>query len=154
MQGYWRKTEDTQAVLRDGWLYTGDIVKRDEHGFFFFLDRKKDVIKPWGETVYPREVEDILYQHPAVREAVVVGAPDHHYGEAVKAFVVQKDESAVTERELIDHCRRSLARFKVPVAIEFRTELPRTIIGKVLRRALRDEANTVQAGMQWSRKAM
>ncbi|MEP7151142.1 MAG: long-chain fatty acid--CoA ligase [Nitrospira sp.] len=154
MQGYWRKEADTQAVLRDGWLYTGDIVRRDERGFFFFLDRKKDVIKPWGETVYPREVEEILFQHPAVHEAVVVGAPDRHYGEAVKAYVVQKSGCAVTEGELIEHCRQSLARFKVPVAIEFRSELPRTIIGKVLRRALRDEADLSVAGAQASRKAM
>ena len=154
MQGYWRKEAETQAVLRDGWLYTGDIVRRDERGFFFFLDRKKDVIKPWGETVYPREVEEILFQHPAVQEAVVVGAPDRHYGEAVKAYVVPKSGCAVTEVELIEHCRQSLARFKVPVAIEFRTELPRTIIGKVLRRALRDEAGLSVAGAQASRKAM
>ena len=154
MQGYWKKEADTQAVLRDGWLHTGDIVRRDEQGFFFFLDRKKDVIKPWGETVYPREVEEILFQHPAVREAVVVGAPDRHYGEAVKAFVVRKDGHAVTESELIDHCRQSLARFKVPAAIEFRTELPRTIIGKVLRRALRNEAKVALASVQASCKAM
>lgn len=154
MQGYWKKEADTQAVLRDGWLYTGDIVRRDERGFFFFLDRKKDVIKPWGETVYPREVEEILFQHPAVHEAVVVGAPDRHYGEAVKAYVVPKAGCDVTEGELIEHCRQSLARFKVPVAIEFRTELPRTIIGKVLRRALRDEADLSVAGAQASRKAM
>ena len=154
MQGYWKKEADTQAVLRDGWLYTGDIVKRDEQGFFFFLDRKKDVIKPWGETVYPREVEEILFQHSAVHEAVVVGAPDRHYGEAVKAYVVPKDGCSVTESELIEHCRKSLARFKVPVAIEFRTELPRTIIGKVLRRALRDEADVSVAGAQAPRRVM
>lgn len=154
MQGYWRKEADTQAVLRGGWLHTGDIVRRDEQGFFFFLDRMKDVIKPWGETVYPREVEDILLQHPAVREAVVVGIPDRHYGEAVKAFVVPGEGSVVTDRELMDHCRKSLARFKVPVAIEFRSELPRTIIGKVLRRALRDGAQTAAARGETSRKAV
>ena len=140
MQGYWNKEEETQTVLRDGWLYTGDMVRRDERGFFFFVDRKKDMIKPWGETVYPREVEDILFQHPAVNDAVVVGSPDRHYGEAVKAYVVTKDGWSVTERELIEHCGKSLARFKVPVAVEFRSELPRTFIGKVSRRALRDEA--------------
>ena len=139
MQGYWNKEEETQAVLQDGWLCTGDMVKRDERGFFFFVDRKKDVIKPWGETVYPREVEDVLFQHPAVSEAVVVGTPDRHYGEAVKAYVVTKNGSSVTERELISHCGKLLARFKVPVAIEFRSELPRTFIGKVSRRTLRDE---------------
>lgn len=140
MQGYWNNEEETQMVLRDGWLCTGDMVRRDERGFFFFVDRKKDVIKPWGETVYPREVEDILFQHPSVNDAVVVGSPDRHYGEAVKAYVVTKDGWSVTERELIEHCGKSLARFKVPVAIEFRSELPRTFIGKVSRRALRDEA--------------
>jgi long-chain acyl-CoA synthetase len=140
MQGYWNKEEETQAVLQDGWLCTGDMVRRDERGFFFFVDRKKDVIKPWGETVYPREVEDVLFQHPAVREAVVVGSPDRHYGEAVKAYVVTKDGWPVTERELISHCGKLLARFKVPVAIEFRNELPRTFIGNVSRRTLRDEA--------------
>ena len=154
MRGYWQKEADTQAVLRDGWLHTGDIVRRDEQGFFFFLDRKKDVIKPWGETVYPREVEEILFQHPAVHEVVVVGMPDRHYGEAVKAFVVPVEESSVTERELIDHCRKSLARFKVPVAVEFRSELPRTIIGKVLRRALRDEAEVPVGTAQAPRKAV
>lgn len=140
MQGYWNKEEETRTVLRDGWLCTGDMVWRDERGFFFFVDRKKDVIKPWGETVYPCEVEDILFQHPAVNDAVVVGSPDHHYGEAVKAYVVTKSGWSVTERELIEHCGRLLARFKVPVAVEFRSELPRTFIGKVSRRALRDEA--------------
>lgn len=116
------------------------MVRRDERGFFFFVDRKKDVIKPWGETVYPREVEDILFQHPSVSDAVVVGSPDRHYGEAVKAYVVMKHGWSVSERELIEHCGKSLARFKVPVAVEFRSELPRTFIGKVSRRALRDEA--------------
>lgn len=154
MQGYWKKEAETQAVLRSGWLHTGDIVRRDEQGFFFFLDRKKDVIKPWGETVFPREVEEILFQHPAVREAVVVGIPDRHYGEAVKAFVVPGEGSSVTERELIDHCRKSLARFKVPVAIEFRSELPRTIIGKVLRRALRNEGEIPVASAEAPRRAM
>lgn len=140
MQGYWNKEEETEKVLRDGWLCTGDMVRRDERGFFFFVDRKKDVIKPWGETVYPREVEDILFQHPSVSDAVVVGSPDRHYGEAVKAYVVMKHGWSVSERELIEHCGKSLARFKVPVAVEFRSELPRTFIGKVSRRALRDEA--------------
>ncbi len=118
------------------------------------MDRKKDVIKPWGETVYPREVEDILFQHPAVHEAAVVGIPDRHYGEAVKAFVVPAQGACVTERDLIEHCRKSLARFKVPAVIEFRTELPRTIIGKVLRRALRDESEAPVVDARSSRKAM
>ncbi|MBA5873214.1 MAG: AMP-binding protein [Nitrospira sp. CR1.2] len=154
MQGYWKKEAETQAVLREGWLYTGDIVRRDEQGFFFFMDRKKDVIKPWGETVYPREVEEILLQHPAVHEAAVVGIVDRHYGEAVKAFVVRAQGASVTERELLEHCRRLMARFKVPAVIEFRTELPRTVIGKVLRRALRDEPWASVVDAPASRKAM
>jgi long-chain acyl-CoA synthetase len=154
MQGYWNKGEETQMVLRDGWLYTGDIARRDESGFFFFVDRKKDVIKPWGETVYPREVEDILFQHPAVKDAVVVGISDHHYGEAVKAYVVTKGGWSVTERELIEHCGRLLARFKVPVTVEFRSELPRTFIGKVFRRALREEAVEVSGGAPVQRRAV
>lgn len=154
MQGYWKKEAETQAVLREGWLYTGDIVRRDEQGFFFFMDRKKDVIKPWGETVYPREVEEILLQHPAVHEAAVVGVVDRHYGETVKAFVVRAQGASVTERELIEHCRRLMARFKVPAVIEFRTELPRTVIGKVLRRALRDDPAVSVVDAPASRKAM
>ncbi len=140
MRGYWNKEEDTQAVLRDGWLFTGDLVRRNEEGFFFFVDRKKDIIKSRGETVYPREVEEVLLQHKAVSEAAVVGVQDHLYGEIVKAYVVRKPGSFVTEHELLEHCTRWLARYKIPSAIAFRQELPRTIIGKILRRTMRDEA--------------
>jgi long-chain acyl-CoA synthetase len=140
MRGYWNNEEETRAVLRDGWLYTGDIAWRDENGFFFFVDRKKDTIKSRGETVYPCEVEYVLGQHPAVKDAVVVGIPHQIYGESIKAYVVTKDGQSVTEQALIEHCSKSLARFKVPAAIEFRAALPRTVIGKVLRRTLCDEA--------------
>ena len=140
MRGYWNKEEETQAVLRDGWLFTGDLVRRDEAGFFFFVDRKKDIIKSRGETVYPREVEEVLLQHQAIAEAAVVGIEDHLYGEIVKAYIVKKPGSFVTEEELIRHCAGGLARYKIPSAVEFRQELPRTIIGKVLRRTMRDEA--------------
>lgn len=140
MRGYWNNEAETRAALRDGWLYTGDIVRQDETGFFFLLDRKKDMIKSRGENVYPREVEEVLFTHPAVKDAVVVGIPDDHLGEAVKAYVVLKDGQGVSHGDVIQHCRRSLARFKVPTAIEFRKDLPRTMVGKVLRRALRDEA--------------
>ncbi|MGH7233117.1 MAG: long-chain-fatty-acid--CoA ligase [Nitrospiraceae bacterium] len=139
MPGYWNNEAETGAVLRDGWLHTGDVVRQDETGFFFLVDRKKDMIKCRGENVYPREVEEILFRHPSVREAVVVGIPHRQYGETVKAFVVLLNGQPVTEQELIAHCRRSLAAFKVPSSIVFRQELPRTLIGKVLRRALRDE---------------
>lgn len=140
MRGYWNKEEDTQAVLRDGWLFTGDLVRRNDEGYFFFVDRKKDIIKSRGETVYPREVEEVLLQHKAVSEAAVVGVQDHLYGEIVKAYVVRKAGSFVTEQELLQHCARWLALYKIPSAVEFRQELPRTVIGKVLRRTMRDEA--------------
>lgn len=139
MQGYWRKEKETQAVLRRGWLYTGDIARQDSRGFFYLVDRKKDMIKSRGENVYPRNVEEILLRHQAVKDAVVVGIPHRRFGEAVKAFVVLKEGLAVTERALLAHCRQSLAVFKVPTAIEFRAALPRNILGKVLRRILRDE---------------
>lgn len=140
MCGYWNKKEDTQAVLRDGWLFTGDLVRRNDEGYFFFVDRKKDIIKSRGETVYPREVEEVLLQHQAVSEAAVVGVQDHLYGEIVKAYVVRKSGSFVTEQELLEHCTDWLARYKIPSAVEFRQELPRTVIGKILRRTMRDEA--------------
>jgi long-chain acyl-CoA synthetase len=154
MQGYWNKEEETRAVLRNGWLYTGDIVRQDEAGFFFLVDRKKDMIKSRGENVYPREVEEVLFRHPAVRDTAVIGIPHCQYGEAVKAFVVLKAEQIATEQELIAYCRQSLAAFKVPSTVVFREELPRTLVGKVLRRALRDEEAIPLAGDGPERKAV
>lgn len=145
MQGYWNNEAETGAVLRNGWLYTGDMVRQDEAGFSFLVDRKKDMIKSRGESVYPREVEEVLFRHPAVRDAVVIGVPHRQHGEAVKAFVVLKDGQVATELELIAHCRQSLATFKVPSTVAFRQELPRTMVGKVLRRALRDEEASLTA---------
>lgn len=140
MQGYWNKPSETHSVLRDGWLYTGDIAREDARGFFYLVDRKKDMIKSRGETVYPREVEDVLCGHPAVQDAVVVGVPDPLLGEAVKAYVVLADGHRLSEQELIGYCRQGLAKFKVPSTVEFRQELPRTFVGKALRRVLREEA--------------
>ena len=139
MAGYWNNEAETRAVLRRGWLYTGDIVRQDEMGFFFLVDRKKDMIKTRGENVYPREVEEVLFRHPDVKDAVVAGIPHHQFGEAVKAYVVLKEGRVLPEGNLIEYCRQSLARFKVPTAIEFRLELPRNLVGKVLRRLLRNE---------------
>ncbi|MGH7165797.1 MAG: AMP-binding enzyme, partial [Nitrospiraceae bacterium] len=154
MQGYWRNEAETRAILRDGWLHTGDLVRRDEAGFVYLVDRKKDMIKSRGENVYPREVEEVLFKHPAVKDAVVVGIPHRQFGEAVKGFVVLKDGQTLTEGALIEYCRRSLAVFKVPTAIEFRSELPRTLVGKVLRRMLRDEeVKRVDTEMLERRKA-
>lgn len=140
MLGYWNKADETSAVLRDGWLHTGDLVRRDDRGYFYFVDRKKDIIKSRGETVYPQEIEEVLRQHPSVRDAAVVGVPDHDCGEVIKAYVVTKPGSLVTEQALITHCAGLLARYKIPSSVEFRQELPRTVIGKVLRRTMREEA--------------
>lgn len=139
MQGYWHNEQETRSVMRNGWLYTGDIVRQDDRGFFYLVDRKKDMIKTRGENVYPREVEEVLFRHQAVKDVVVAGIANRQLGEAVKAYVVLQEGRVVSEPELIDHCRQYLASFKVPLNITFRQELPRTLVGKVLRRALQDE---------------
>jgi long-chain acyl-CoA synthetase len=136
MDGYWRRPEETALVLRDGWLHTGDIVRMDEDGYFFVVDRKKEMIIVSGFKVYPREVDEVLYAHPAVLEAAAVGVRHPSKGEVVKAFVVLRPGATATAKDLIDHCRANLAPFKVPVDIAFRSELPKTLIGKVLRREL------------------
>lgn len=139
MKGYWNRPEETANTLRDGWLYTGDMAKMDEDGYFYIVDRKKDMIIAGGFNIYPREVEDVLFEHPAVKEAAVVGVPDPYRGETVKAFIVLKDGHTVTEAELDKFCRENLAAYKVPRIYEFRTELPKTMVGKVLRRQLQEE---------------
>ena len=139
MRGYWNRPDETAAVLRDGWLYTGDMARMDEEGFFFIVDRKKDMIKTRGENVYPREVEDVLFRHPKVAEAVVVGLPDLALGEMIKAYIVLKPGETATIEEIGKFCRAELTHFKVPQRIEFRETLPKTIIGKVLRRVLLEE---------------
>jgi long-chain acyl-CoA synthetase len=139
MTGYWNRPEETAAVLRDGWLHTGDMAVMDEDGFFRIVERKKDVILASGFNVYPREVEEILYRHPSVKEAAVVGVPNAYRGETVKAVVVLHEGAPATEEELIAFCRRELAAFKAPTRVEFVDCLPRSPVGKVLRRSLRDE---------------
>ena len=140
MQGYWNKPGETAEALRGGWLHTGDIAKRDADGYFYIVDRIKDMIKTVGENVYPREVEEVLYTHPKVKEAVVIGVPHEEFmGEKIKAYIVLKDGLSATEEELIDFCKVELSKFKVPKEIEFRDQLPKTLVGKVLRRVLRDE---------------
>jgi long-chain acyl-CoA synthetase len=141
MSGYWNMPAETEnALTSDGWLRTGDIARMDEDGFFYLVDRLKDIIIVSGLNVVPREVEDVLYEHPAVREAAVVGMPDPYRGESVKAFVVLKPGEAATGESLIAFCAERLARFKVPSAIEFRAELPKTTVGKPLKRILTEEA--------------
>jgi long-chain acyl-CoA synthetase len=139
MDGYWQKPDETALVLRDGWLYTGDIVRMDDDGYFYVVDRKKEMIVVSGFKVYPREVDEILFSHPAVLEAAAVGVPHPSKGEVVKAFVVLKPGATATARDLVDHCRVNLAPYKVPVEISFRDDLPKTLIGKVLRRQLAAE---------------
>ncbi|HSR13845.1 MAG TPA: long-chain fatty acid--CoA ligase [Thermodesulfobacteriota bacterium] len=139
MKGYWNRPEETARSLRDGWLHTGDIAKMDEDGYFYIVDRKKDMIICGGYNVYPREVEEALYLNPKVLEACAVGVPDAYRGETVKAFVVLKKGEAANAEEIIDFCRRNLARYKVPTLVEFRDQLPKSHVGKVLRKILREE---------------
>jgi long-chain acyl-CoA synthetase len=139
MKGYWNRPEETAKTLRNGWLYTGDIAKMDEEGYFYIVDRKKDMIICGGFNVYPREVEEALYLNPKILEAAVLGVPDPYRGETVKAFVVLKPGEKPTAEEIIEFCRQNLARFKVPAQVEFRKELPKSHVGKVLRKVLREE---------------
>ena len=139
MQGYWKRDQETQQAFRGGWLFTGDLARRDAAGFFSIEDRKKDMIKSGGENVYPREVEEVLVLYPKVKEAVVVGLPLGLRGELIKAYVVLKDGQTATSAEILEHCRKELAKFKVPKRVEFRSELPKTLVGKVLRRVLVEE---------------
>jgi len=140
MKGYWRQPEATAEALKNGWLHTGDLATEDEDGYFTIVDRKKDMIVVSGYNVYPREVEETLFRHPAVADAAVVQYPDAYQGESVMAFVVLKQGASATEQELIDFCRSEIAVFKCPRKIIFRTELPKNNTGKVLRRELRDQA--------------
>ncbi|NHM31250.1 long-chain-fatty-acid--CoA ligase [Neobacillus terrae] len=139
MKGYWNMPEETANTLRDGWLYTGDIGRVDEEGYLYIVDRKKDMIIASGYNIYPRDIEEVLYEHPAVQEAVVVGIPDKYRGEGVKAILVLKSGKEANEDEIKDYCRQNLAAYKVPNVVEFRDHLPKTAVGKILRRALRDE---------------
>ncbi|WP_158735516.1 long-chain fatty acid--CoA ligase [Alteribacillus sp. YIM 98480] len=140
MKGYWNMPEETASTLRDGWLYTGDIGKMDEDGYLYIIDRKKDMIIASGFNIYPRDVEEVIYQHQAVREAVVIGVPDAYRGETVKAVVVCKEGQHTTEEDIIAYCRKYMASYKVPSEVEFRKELPKTNVGKILRRAIREES--------------
>jgi long-chain acyl-CoA synthetase len=143
MKGYWEQPTETANVLRlhpslgrGLWLHTGDIARMDEQGYFQIVDRKKDMIICGGYNVYPRDVEEVLYRHPAVKEAAVAGIPDAYRGETVKAFVVLREGMAATEAEIIAFCREHLARYKVPTAVEFRQDLPKSTVGKIVRREL------------------
>jgi len=140
MKGYWQMPTETANVLREGWLYTGDMARMDEDGYFQIVDRKKDMILgAGGFNIYPREVEEVLYQHPKVKSAAAVGVPVPGKGERVKAYVVLKEGETATEEEIIEFCRENLTPYKVPKFVEFRQDLPMTMVGKVLRRVLLEE---------------
>ncbi|OES43951.1 fatty acid--CoA ligase family protein [Domibacillus iocasae] len=138
MKGYYKMPEETGAAIRDGWLYTGDLARQDDEGYLYIVDRKKDLVIVGGYNVYPREVEEVLYEHDDIVEAAVLGAPDPDYGEAVLAFVVQKGNS-LTEEEVLNYCRERLVSYKVPRSVEFLLELPKNTTGKILRRSLKDQ---------------
>ncbi len=139
MKGYWNRPEETASTFRDGWLLTGDLGYMNKDGYFFVVDRKKDMIIASGFNIYPREIEEVLYEHDAIQECVVVGVPDPYRGETVKAYIVFKDGKSATEEELDKYCRENLAAYKVPRKYEFRKELPKTAVGKILRRSLVEE---------------
>ncbi len=139
MKGYHNQPEETRRVLSRGWLRTGDIAVMDEDGFFFIVDRVKDMVISGGYNIVPREIEEVLYGHSKIKEAVVAGIPDPYRGEIIKAYVVLREGETMTEQELIDHCKKNLAAYKVPRQIDFREELPKSMVGKILRRALVEE---------------
>jgi long-chain acyl-CoA synthetase len=139
MLGYWNKPQETENQLKNGWLLTGDIARMDEDGYFYIVDRKKDLIIAGGLNIYPREVDEVLYQHPKVMEAAVIGIPHEYRGETVKAFIVLRPGETATAEEITDFCKKKLAPYKVPKIIEFRPELPKTAVGKILRKELRAE---------------
>ncbi|GAB6906680.1 AMP-dependent synthetase [Desulfosarcina cetonica] len=137
--GYWQLPEETEKLMKGGWLHTGDYARRDEDGFIYIVDRKNDMIISGGKNIYPREVEEVLYSHPAVLEATVIGVPDDHWGEAVKAIVALKPEETATAEDLIAYCKENMASYKKPKTIEFMADLPKSPTGKILKRVLRDE---------------
>ncbi len=143
MKGYWQRPDATAETLTlDGWLHTGDIAKMDEEGYFYIVDRKKDMIISGGYNVYPRDIEEVFYSHPKVMEATAIGIPHPSRGESVKVFVVAKDEETLTQEELMDFCKDKLAKYKWPTEIEFREELPKTNVGKILKKDLRAEEDS------------
>jgi long-chain acyl-CoA synthetase len=135
--GYWDQPEETAKVVRDGWVTAGDLARQDDHGFYYIVDRKKDMVITGGLNVYPREIEEVLHKHPALIEAAVVGVPDDYFGEALRAFVVLRPGMNVEPIELESHCRATLAGYKIPKEFRFVDVLPRNAGGKVLKNSLR-----------------
>jgi long-chain acyl-CoA synthetase len=139
MKGYWKQPDLTREVLKDGWLFTGDMGRMDDLGYLYIVDRKKDMIISGGENIYAKEVEDVLFSHPGVANAVVIGVPDDKWGEAVKGLVIKKAGFEPTEEELIDFCKERLASYKKPRTIEFMRDFPKSAAGKILKRELRQK---------------
>ncbi|MCJ7806019.1 MAG: AMP-binding protein, partial [Clostridia bacterium] len=139
MEGYLNMPEENAQSIRDGWFYTGDIAKVDEDGYTYIVDRKKDMVIAGGFNIYPRDIEEVLYTHPKIMEAAVAGINDAYRGETLKAYIVLKAGETMTEKEVVEYCKINLAAYKIPKLVEFRAELPKTMIGKVLRRILREE---------------
>jgi len=147
MKEYWGNPEETAGQIHDGWLSTGDIAVMDEDGYFAIVDRKKDMVIAGGYNIYPREIDEVLYQHPVVQDACAVGVPDAYRGETIKAYIVCRPGQTATVDEIIDFCREKLAAYKAPKLVEFRDSLPKSAVGKILRKVLRDEElNKVQKG--------
>ncbi|HIJ20573.1 MAG TPA: AMP-binding protein, partial [Deltaproteobacteria bacterium] len=140
MQGYHRDPEGTKGVIRNGWLHTGDMARMDQEGFFYIVDRQKDMIISGGENIYPREIEEVIITHPAVDDAAVIGIPDPLWGESVKAFIVLKEGKAAEEQEIIDFCKGYLAGYKKPKRVVFVPSIPKNPLGKVLKRVLKEES--------------
>jgi long-chain acyl-CoA synthetase len=139
MKAYWNNPEETAGQLKDGWLYTGDIAVQDDDDYFFIVGRKKDMIIAGGYNIYPREIDEVLYEHPKIADAVAVGIPDTYRGETIKAFIVPREGETLTEEEVFAFCAEKLASYKRPKLVEFRKELPKSAVGKVLRKVLREE---------------
>jgi acyl-CoA synthetase (AMP-forming)/AMP-acid ligase II len=139
MVEYWHREDATQEVMVDGWLHTGDMGYYDQKGYIYIVDRKKDMIISGGENIYPREVEEVLYRHSAVAEVAVIGVPDELWVERVHALVVIKEGCRATEDEIIEFCKRHLARYKTPKSVEFVESLPKNPQGKILKRELREK---------------
>ena len=139
MKGYQGKLEETERTVKDGWLHTGDVARMDKDGYFYIVDRIKELIISGGYNVYPRDIEEVIYTHPDIHEAAVVGIPHPSRGEAAKVFAVLKDGKKMTQEELIDFCSEKLAKYKLPIRVEFRESLPKSAVGKILKRVLKDE---------------
>ncbi len=152
MQGYYNRPDATADVLRNGWLYTGDIAYMDEEGYFYIVDRKKDLIISGGYNIYPREIDEVLHSHPKIKEAVTVGIPHDQRGERIKAYIVVKEGESLSRSAVIAFCREKLANYKIPRKVEFRNELPKAMVGKVLRRALREEEEAKMAKKKGKKK--